>query len=436
MPAASLPSALLPQVTCPYCWHQFDPSDVLWVAAHPSLRGDPRLGPDAQVRFLPSRFAPAGAAVDEAGGVCTELACPGCHLTVPRVLLELEPWFASIVGAPGCGKSYYLAAMTWALRRRLPEWFRVGFTDTDAGLNQAVAGYGQRLFANFRPDRPEPLARLIEKTKEQDEQLYDTVLVDGQAVQRPRPFLFTARPTGPPAPGAAVTPGRVVCLYDNAGESFLAGRETAARPVTRHLARSSLLLFLFDPTQHAPFRRRLEGAGVPLASDLRPGADALPRQDLILTEMAARTRRHAGLADTALHDKPLVVIVTKQDVWGPLLPPDSDTPVITDKGGQHVLNVGRVEAVSAAIKGLMAEHAREVVAAAEGFARSVTYVGVSALGVVPHRDPDTDQWAVRPGQVRPDGVELPVLYGLFKTGTGLVKGGRKMPGPKAGGSRG
>jgi len=54
----SEPSAttLLPRATCPHCWHIFEPQDSLWIASHPTLRGDPRLQGDAYRRFLPSRF--------------------------------------------------------------------------------------------------------------------------------------------------------------------------------------------------------------------------------------------------------------------------------------------------------------------------------------------------------------------------------------------
>src|SRR5262245_48863100 len=106
---------LLTRTTCPHCWHKFEPHEVLWISAHPSLRGDPRLGPDVSRRFLPARFTARGAARDELGAECNQLACPNCHLTFPRLCLELKPWFVSIFGAPSCGKSYYLPAMTWRL---------------------------------------------------------------------------------------------------------------------------------------------------------------------------------------------------------------------------------------------------------------------------------------------------------------------------------
>src|SRR5665213_1081852 len=58
--AAAKALGLLPVVTCPHCWHQFPPSQILWVAQHSDLRGDPVLGPEQQRRFLASRFTPGG----------------------------------------------------------------------------------------------------------------------------------------------------------------------------------------------------------------------------------------------------------------------------------------------------------------------------------------------------------------------------------------
>src|SRR5262249_2888946 len=156
---------LLRRTTCPHCWHSFAPEAVLWVSSHSDLLGDPRLGPEQQQRFLPTRFDVAGNALDSHGLPCTALACPNCHLPVPRGLLEMEPFFVSILGAPGCGKSYLLAAMTWQLRQALARDFLVNFADADLVANGQLIEYEQALFQNARPDQLVPLADLIHKTE-------------------------------------------------------------------------------------------------------------------------------------------------------------------------------------------------------------------------------------------------------------------------------
>ncbi|MBR0458660.1 MAG: FHA domain-containing protein, partial [Victivallales bacterium] len=122
-------------IVCPHCWHRFDVSEFLFIARHQSLTGDPVLGADAQQRFLPTRFTAEGNAIDAAGMSCPDMACPRCHLRIPQAASEMLPLFLSIVGAPAAGKSYFLTAMTWELRRTLPRNFAISFTDTDAVNN-------------------------------------------------------------------------------------------------------------------------------------------------------------------------------------------------------------------------------------------------------------------------------------------------------------
>ena len=167
----------------------------------------------------------------------------------------MEPLFLSILVAPACGKSYFLAAMTWRLRHVLPKHFSLVFGDADPVSNHRLHEYEELQFLN-----PDPNALVqIEKTATQGD-LYDTVLFGEQAISFPRPFMFTLRLAethlNHPAAGRLA---RVMCLYDNAGESFLPGQDTAVSPVTRHLALSRCLMFLFDPTQDPRFRRACQG---------------------------------------------------------------------------------------------------------------------------------------------------------------------------------
>jgi hypothetical protein len=47
---------LVNRVTCPHCWNIFPPDQALWIAQHPDLLGDPRLGAEQPICFLPTRF--------------------------------------------------------------------------------------------------------------------------------------------------------------------------------------------------------------------------------------------------------------------------------------------------------------------------------------------------------------------------------------------
>ena len=97
---------------------------------------------------------------------------------------------------------------------------------------------------------------------------------------------------------SAAAAARVLCVYDNAGESFLPGADTAASPVTRHLAQSRVLLFLFDPTQDMRFRRLCRGTTNDpqmLERSERLERERPVRQETILAEAAQRVRRSTGL---------------------------------------------------------------------------------------------------------------------------------------------
>lgn len=276
------------RITCPHCWHHFPPEEVRWVAQHPDLLGDERLGREAE-RFLPTRFTIEGNALDRKGFVCHSLACPNCHLTVPRVLLELPPLFASILGGPSSGKSYFLAAMTWQLRQSLSKYFALSFGDADPTSNRSLNEYEELLFLNPKQDEP---VRIV-KTELQGD-LYDSVMFDQQVVRFPRPFVFSMKPL-PSHPGYRTIArlSRALCLYDNAGEHFLPGQDTADSPVTRHLARSRVLFFLFDPTQDPRFRRACAGkTNDPQMAD----GSRTARQETILLEAADYARRLCGPA--------------------------------------------------------------------------------------------------------------------------------------------
>lgn len=413
---------LLHRATCPHCWGGFAPEQSLWVSEHTDLLGDPFLGSEKSQRFLPTRFTLGGDAIDARGMVCRSLACPHCHLGVPRGLLEMETTFLSILGAASSGKSYFLAAMLSQLRQVLPFHFAVSFTDVDPETNRILNACEEALAQNAEAEQFIPLSNLIIKTEEQGD-MYDMVSFGPQTVRFPRPFLFALYPQdGHPQAPSAREMMRMLCLYDNAGEHFEPGKDDAKTPVTRHLAQSRALLFVFDPTQSQRFRAALRARGAELR---KVGADQrLRRQELILNEAAARVRRHAGLGQSDRHDRPLIVVVTKWDQWTMLFPADDDAPpwkkVLPDANVPAGLDVDRINDRSRQLRKLLVEFCPEVVAAAEGFAKEVLYVAVSALGPNVELDPATGAAGIRPERIEPQWVTVPFLYALTRILPGLI----------------
>jgi hypothetical protein len=406
----------------------------LWIAEHPDLVGDIRLGRDQSQRFFPTRFNVAGDAVDVRGFPCHRPACPKCHLPVPRSLFEMPSVFMSILGAPSCGKSYLLTAMTWRLRNVLPKHFALSFSDADPYSNNRLQEYESLQFLN--PNQDTLVA--IEKTETHGD-LYDTVLHGDQAVNFPRPFLFCITPLeAHPGFPTAETTSRALCLYDNAGESYLPGADTATSPVTRHLAMSRALLFLFDPTQDTRFRAACRGkTNDPqmVERSERLQRERPVRQETILTEAAHRVRRYAGLAHNVKHSRPLIVIVTKYDCWSSLLTGDRLDPPwrpISD-GTLFALRNGLIEELSQGVRSLLGDLSPEVVAAAEGFSSEVIYIPVSSTGCSPEVDAQTGALGFRPKNINPMWAEVPPLYAMSRWMPGLVSysNRRRMTGNSA-----
>ena len=410
------------QVSCPHCWHLFATDQILWISESPELIGDSRLGPDGQQRFLPFRFDANAQAIDPNGFACHRFACPNCHLQIPRAFLELPPFFISIVGAPAVGKSYFLAAMTWRLRKVMPKYFGFSYTDADAELNQRLQQYESQ---QFLQGSSKTLVA-IEKTEVYGNS-YNSVLINGQEVAFPQPFTFSLTPNSQhPLFEKSSHVSRVLCLYDNAGESYLPGADSAIRPVTRHLTLSNALFFLFDPTQDARFRDICRGK----THDPQMNVDAtdphvrrsVARQETILTELVNRFRNHQRISPQRQERPPLIIVLTKADAWGFLL---GDTKLTSpwrpvSNSPYHAFDTTAVEEVSAKARGMMQKMIPEIVSVAEQLTQDVVYIPVSATGGPPSVDPATGILGFRPADIKPFWAEVPVVYTLAKLTRGIV----------------
>ncbi len=417
---SSTTTKLRSRITCPHCWHEFGPHEIKWVSVHPELVRDGKVGADAQLRFIPSRFNRACQAIDMNGSPCTELACPNCHLLVARALLELQPLFFSVLGTPGSGKSYFIASMIWNLRKELNQSFRLAFGDADPTANRILNHYEETLY--FNPDSNEFVQ--LEKTQEEGD-LYQSVQFGERTVWYPKPFVFTIQPNSEhPKCEHSTQLSRAVCLYDNAGEHFMPGGTTANNPVTQHLSLSKALFFLYDPTQHPRIRQACAGQS---ADPQMKGHGKTHRQDQVLFEAATTIRSHAGIPQNEKYDRPLIVVVTKYDAWNSLTnsaPLKASHVIRKSSSGMCMIDRKRIETVSGQVRALLQKYTPEFVAAAEGFSNDVTYIPVSALGHAP--TVTGDFLNVRPCDVRSSWTEIPFIYALNKVAPKMVpavKGG-------------
>jgi len=410
---------LRPRLTCPHCWTAFPPGDIMWVAEHPSLNKDNLLGENEGQRFLPSRFDPDGNAIDTQGVTCHDLACPHCHLLIPRAMVELESVFISTLGAPSSGKSYFLASMVHQTQDAMLRHFQSNLADVDPVGNEIVNDYLNKLFRN---SQPQDLVA-IEKTQQTGRQ-YTSVSMDQRDVYLPKPFVYSVQPLKLQDDRLRRQLCRAICLYDNAGEHFMPGKN-ASQLATQHLAHSRVLLYLFDPLQHSRFRQACMGR----TNDPQLGKLGKNNpQDQVILEAARRVRNLTGLPQHAQYSRPLVVVVTKYDVWHSLLAEETVSMTsllgrVPDRG--TVLDLKRIKRLSDVLRKLLYDLAPDIVAAAEGFSNEVIYLPNSAFGCSPEvvrlRD-GNEALGIRPANLKPMLAELPLLYALHRAVPTLVPG--------------
>ena len=428
------PSKIKPRLSCPHCWQEFSSSEFLFIAESPDLPADPKL-PSDRLRFLPQRFNLAGAALDPRGVPCEKLACPECHLQIPRPWLYLNSFFLSIAGAPASGKSYFLASMTWQLRKTMAKSFCSNFTDADPQMNRRIFDSETVLFTGS--DDPNKLVR-IDKTDIAGS-VYNNTVVNGISTRLAQPFTYVLEPMPkhPLMPSASKT-RQVICVYDNAGEHFLPGADNITVPVTRHMAKSDALLFVFDPTQDVRFRTAcVEPVNDPQmcsgSNTETQGRLHTTRQDTVLGNVLTQIRNLNFLPPNAKIKTPLIIVLTKYDAWQQLTrgkfsegrAPEARAPWKTTSDG--VINCytpKRVEQYSAILRELLLDLIPNLVSAAESAVESVTYMAVSATGGPPELgEPDAQgirPLCYRPINVKPIWAEVPFLHAQYLAGKSSV----------------
>ncbi|MEO2033063.1 MAG: hypothetical protein ABGZ35_13355 [Planctomycetaceae bacterium] len=291
--------------------------------------------------------------------------------------------------------------------------------------NEKLHEYEETLFVNAREDKPVALPKT-----ELDGDLYQQVEIEhGRTMLLPRPFVFRMRLMSQhPKVEKIDKNGRAICLYDNAGEHFLPGAQTANSPGTRHLAVSKALMFVFDPTQHPQFRKACRGK----TADPQINNDLVSyRQDHILAEATRRIRGELGLGLDERDKRPLIVVLSKYDAWAAL----AGSATLKRKWilpelrqGLHQLDVRKLKSISANFRELLIRLAPEIVSTSEAFSEDVIYIPVSALGCSPRElqgaepvgDPPRLPLGVLPSEISPIWSDVPLLYAIHRTMPGMI----------------
>lgn len=389
--ASQLPSSA--DSACPICWKTFGPGEVMNIAAHEALLGDPILGPHSKRRFIAKRFNELGQALDDRGVVSIEFACPHCRGRLPTSFLSQDHLILSVVGAPSSGKSYYLSTLLQLLPEELIRYRNCVLQDGDPSGNVQLNEMKNRLFSATTPEDA-----FISKT-DFEGLMYEQLPRNGKTVALPRPFVYHLRHSQDASRRAALV------FYDNAGEHFKPTVSLDDSPGALHVAASSALFFLYDPTANRAFRKQLRRKRDP---QLR--SQATDEQDTILAEMGIRVKKLKAKDSHEQIDTPLAIMAGKCDVWRSLLPPDSlcipeDRP----------LSDSEIEQNSRVTRDLLLKHCPTIVANAESISSNVRYFPISPLGHSPKEileGPLQGKLAPVPRRLKPILTTAPTLWAM------------------------
>jgi len=396
------------QQICPHCWSKFPIENIMYISRHPDLIGDPVIaGAQEQQRFLPTRFTPEGHAIDARGIACPDMACPYCHLLIPQTIIDLDSIFFSIIGAPASGKSYFLTTMIWALRNKLSSLFNFAFTDADPQANAIINGYEQQLFLNSHPEK----ITIIQKTQVHGD-LYNHVILNDMDISLPMPFIFKLQPFDDDIDEETYTKNMI--LYDNAGEHFQPGREEVSQPATKHLVHSNGLIFLFDPSIDAKMRKECNKND----PQLEALSSKVTNQETLLSEMIRRIRLYSGMKTTDKYEDPLIITVSKYDLWKTLFPIDLENiePWVLSDDLSYKFDLSTLLNVSYHMRNIMLKMAPSLVKTAESFSNKVFFVPSSSFGCFPEIDETTGGLGIRPDTIHSIWCEVPVLLLLATHG--------------------
>lgn len=393
------------EIICPLCWLKFDIGDAMSIASHESLRGDPVLGSEEMLRFLPTSFDSDGIALDPAGMPSPDVACPHCRKKLPNGYLDIKRHIFSIVGAPSSGKSYYLSVLINELQRNLFKRYKASFKDLDPSGNMLLTQMKNRLFSAEKPEDA-----ILAKTALEGA-MYERYPRFGKMVALPKPMTYSLSKVDDDSTTSALV------FYDNAGEHFEPGVDLEDSPGAMHVASSDAIFFLFDPAANRNFKKLLTDNPDP---QLKIGG-RIDQQDTILAEMEIRIKRILGLGSKDKISKPLAVIIGKYDLWKDLLNEplqsyyDSDTSELSQEA---------VDKNSDIIRRFMMNIDASIVAGAESISDQVRYFAISPLGHSPiklENGPHAGKIAPVPSKLNPMNVEIPTLWALSSLEKDVVK---------------
>jgi hypothetical protein len=334
-----------------------------------------------------------------------EIACPHCRRKLPPNFLDQPHHIFSIVGAPSSGKSYYLSVLVKMMQDVAFKQFGVTFRDAAPSENAVLNDMRNHLFSAGTPEEA-----YLAKT-DLEGALYETLPRQGRQVRLPKPFVFrmSERERG--------EDGFSIVFYDNAGEHFEPGRNSADSPGAQHIAVASGIFFLFDPLYNPEFRRKLDGHSDPQLEQRRSD-----QQDILLAESETRVKEILGLSTSERISTPLAVIAGKSDAWLNMLGEKPLKPAFESGPEGARVRLDHLRENSDRVRKLLLEISPSIVANAEAISSDVMFFAASPLGHPPVRFEDSEgnvRIGPDPVKLNPQRVEDATLWVLSKIAPGM-----------------
>jgi hypothetical protein len=186
-------------------------------------------------------------------------------------------------------------------------------------------------------------------------------------------------------------------------------------------------MFLFDPTVDLRFREQCKA----ISNDAQlHTTHKVQRQETILVETAMRIRQFTGTSPNKQIDRPLLVLVSKADIWAKLIDEDlTAEPYTVPNPTSHraaQVDLARIERVSAKIDALLRTLTPEFFSIVTENFSFVRFIPVSAFGSSPEpivgKDGQVQGMGIRPRSINPRWVTVPLIYAFAKWSTALVTG--------------
>src|SRR5262249_14105855 len=114
------------------------------------------------------------------------------------------------------------------------------------------------------------------------------------------------------------------------------------------------------------------------------------------------------------------VVLSKFDEWSHLLGPAERREPWRKSDSVTGIDLEQIERQSENLRRILTHYCPETVAAAESFASDVTYIAVSALGDRLRIDPVSGLPGIRPRDIDPYWVTVPLLYSISRVLPGLI----------------